>query len=492
MGIQGLYSWIMKKYGSVSKVVQSCSFKKDINNLFIDLNSLIYHSFSSFSEKDTLSYEDLIKIVLLHFDSLVKLISPIELLFISIDGSSPFAKIIEQRHRRFQGNVNASAPKELKFCRSHITVGTYFMELLHQEIIRYINEKKTEFRAKKIVYSSYHTPGEGEYKMFDYIRERRKEKDWKESKSLFFSPDSDLILLTLINHVKDSLLMKFCPNKTDGSEDSFLLICIDSLKQQILNDLCQSTALSSENQIIEDFCSISLLLGNDFIPKFPDFSLSSGHFDIALDVYKKLFVQQGKSLFDDFTQFLTLVSVNCWKKSNSSLTQEMCEKYALMNFYKKKDPNLNNEEKEKLLSDACYSVLDSFYWTLSYFSKSCPSWEWFYPFDYSPSLILVAKYSSKYMPRFHFETIPSPFESLISMIHFNHRNLLPFSLQKLCETNEIIKEMMTGNARTIKLRHIREMRNAIKSISKEFTEEENNRNLIQPNFTYFNNLNHFI
>ena len=64
-----------------------------------------------------------------YLDTLVRVIKPQNLLFISVDGPAPLAKCVEQRKRRFK---RAKVIQPGKFDANAISVGTQFMEDLNR------------------------------------------------------------------------------------------------------------------------------------------------------------------------------------------------------------------------------------------------------------------------------------------------------------------------------------------------------------------------
>ena len=475
MGVKGLFSWISKKFPNISKIYTSKEYIFKIDNLYIDFNYLIYNCITSIDSNDMQLLID--RTLQLLYD-IVKIISPQKLLFISVDGVSPFAKIFVQRQRRFAGNMNPSKKLSEKcFSKCNITVGTEFSELIHAKLKEFLESMKQELNIEKIIYSSYHTPGEGEYKIFKYIRDNNINKHLN---SLFITPDSDVIIYILLNHINNAFIMKNLNNISDA-EYQFVIIDITILEQSILQ--CFDIDKSEDSNIaINDFCKICLLLGNDFIPKFHDFSFYRDDFDTALTLYKKICIDNKKTFKDHFGYYLSELSLACSRKANPSLTKELCEKYGIINFFKKKDPNLDSHERENLLSKVCFSILDCFHWTYSYITNNCISWEFCYPYDYSPSLILLSKYCGSYVPSFHCEIISSPYVSLIATIPFNHITLLPLSLQSNCLANDTILAIMKGNSRSITSDSLNTIRKVVDISLEQMSNEEKLRNLILDHF----------
>ena len=82
----------------------------------------------------------------------------------SVDGASPYSKIILQRKRRFNNvnNINMDNLNSL-----HLTPGTDLMNSIKSKLKEYINKRKNWFKFRKIkfIVSSTDIPGEGEIKI---------------------------------------------------------------------------------------------------------------------------------------------------------------------------------------------------------------------------------------------------------------------------------------------------------------------------------------
>jgi 5'-3' exonuclease len=89
-----------------------------------------------------------------------------DLVYIALDGVPTFSKILEQKKRRFIGDLIEQLVKEytlpFSFNKSLISPGTKFM----RKISEYLNNEK--FPTKTIISDTDDT-GEGEFKILDYI-----------------------------------------------------------------------------------------------------------------------------------------------------------------------------------------------------------------------------------------------------------------------------------------------------------------------------------
>lgn len=100
MGIPYYFSYLIRNH---SPIISKLNALNNIHNLFIDSNSLIYESLN-FNEFLNLSqFENyIIKTVILKLEEIINIIGPSENIYIAFDGVPPFAKINQQKNRRYK------------------------------------------------------------------------------------------------------------------------------------------------------------------------------------------------------------------------------------------------------------------------------------------------------------------------------------------------------------------------------------------------------
>mmetsp|Transcript_26296 Transcript_26296/g.22153 ORF Transcript_26296/g.22153 Transcript_26296/m.22153 type:complete len:151 (+) Transcript_26296:193-645(+) len=130
--------------------------------------------------------------IISYIDFLVRICNPQQLLYIALDGVAPRAKMNQQRIRRFKTSrdkadaINELIEKGAKvpknpFDSNCITPGTEFMTRLNKELTEYISKKVAvdlRWTSIKVVFSGSDVPGEGEHKIFDYIRQYKLSKEY--------------------------------------------------------------------------------------------------------------------------------------------------------------------------------------------------------------------------------------------------------------------------------------------------------------------------
>ena len=182
MGIPQYFGFLMKQYNNI--IIQNLNI---CDRLFLDLNCAIHGCVSRVLEellkkgvdhdKDFIE-EQIIENVYNYILFLVSIAKPQHLLYIAIDGVAPRAKMNQQRIRRYKSAKDKVYLNSLKdtYKREYIywdtnaiTPGTAFMEKLNTYIADHLRHEKS-LNNIKYIFSDSNEPGEGEHKMFDYIK----------------------------------------------------------------------------------------------------------------------------------------------------------------------------------------------------------------------------------------------------------------------------------------------------------------------------------
>ena len=179
MGVPGFFAWLLKQDIKKSIIIKEL-VGKQIQGLYLDSNCLFHpQCFKLLSfypgETDVNKLENLmIKRIINYINFLIDYVKPTELIYIAVDGVAPVAKINQQRKRRYKSVIDNQIKYNLqrKYHIPHneswsnivITPGTEFMIKLDKALC------KLKASNKKIMYSSYQEPGEGEHKILQYIK----------------------------------------------------------------------------------------------------------------------------------------------------------------------------------------------------------------------------------------------------------------------------------------------------------------------------------
>ena len=337
MGIPSYFSHIVKEYRHIIKDMKSI---RQVNNFYLDSNSLIYDAVKNNPTYDKTKHKEyeneLINMVCAKIDFYVDTLQPRDCVFIAFDGVAPVAKLSQQRDRRYKSWYTSQIQRDLEgtaykesWNTSAITPGTEFMKKLNTYVTEYYEKKNrapvsTSTPPPKYIVSSSMESGEGEHKIFEYIRKYPEYHNSPDTTTLIYGLDADLIMLTL-NHLhitnnKNMYLFRDTPefiksidSSLDANRDYLLdipelaIAIVDYMHQQgIGGDMCvaKDTPVSTHDHAtlqtnrIKDYIFLCFLLGNDFLPHFPAVNIRTGGIHILLNVYRE-------TMGCDNTKFLT-------------------------------------------------------------------------------------------------------------------------------------------------------------------------------------------
>jgi 5'-3' exonuclease len=306
MGIPSYFSHIIKNYPEIIKKFINNKFHVD--NLFLDSNSIIYDCMRDIEyNNNNNDYErKLINAVCKQIETYIQQIQPKKLLYISFDGVAPVAKLNQQKNRRYKSWFinNYENSDQIRWDSTAITPGTEFMNKLNLQI-KYYFRNSNQFNVKKIVVSGSDLEGEGEHKIFDYIRNN---SDIKSDETVIYGLDADLIMLTINNlsYCEKMYLFRETPDfirSIDKSLDPNYLYVIDIplFKNQLTYYLNNDKEAKTENEKnkVYDYIFLCFMLGNDFLPHFPALNIRTNGITILLETYRNILGNKSKNIIED-------------------------------------------------------------------------------------------------------------------------------------------------------------------------------------------------
>jgi 5'-3' exonuclease len=332
MGIPSYFSHIVKEFRHIIKDMRSL---RQVNNFYLDSNSLIYDAVKNNPTYDKTKHKEyeneLMHMVCAKIDFYVDTLQPRDCVFIAFDGVAPVAKLSQQRDRRYKSWYTSQIQRDLEgtaykesWNTSAITPGTEFMKKLNTYVTEYYDKKNKNpisIVAPKYIVSSSMETGEGEHKIFEYIRKYPECHNSPDTTTLIYGLDADLIMLTL-NHLhitnnKNMYLFRDTPefiqsidSSLDANRDYLLdipelaIAIVEYMHQQGIGGVVEkgSQHVHVEHEVqtnrIKDYIFLCFLLGNDFLPHFPAVNIRTGGINILLNVYRE-------TLGGDNTKFLT-------------------------------------------------------------------------------------------------------------------------------------------------------------------------------------------
>ena len=472
---------------------------KHLDYLFLDANSLVHPvCFKVLADNPNLTNLDkleakMLNAVIEYIKKLKQTVNPKKALYISIDGVAPVAKIKQQRQRRFKSvharklwnNIKRKHNMEIpnSWNNSAITPGTVFMNKLTKKLIEYLKSEEG-----KVIFSSANTPSEGEHKILQFIKDDVKAKN--DNSYVIYGLDADLLFLALTVPTTDIYLLRESVHLKRESADNLSYVSIDTMKDLVVSSMNQliKSELGDEElshvpentELINDFIFICCLIGNDFLPHLPSINIVKKGLDNLLSSYcytlvtlgglccinvkKKISINQIflQTMMGHLAQQEEIVlresySGKKWRNRNGGQNDYEREVFRIENLqFKIKDPiKLGSDEPEEWrkryyhhyfhtndneIDNYSRRMSEQYYrgmvWVANYYFDTCPSWNWYYPYDHGPLLVDLSRTLElgKYditKEKFTMGKPLEPYMQLLAVLPPQSAFLLPKSLQKI-------------------------------------------------------------
>ena len=481
MGIPSYFSYIIKNHAKLVKKLSKNTIP--VNNLYLDCNSIIYDAVHNidFTKLVISDIDTIINSVCCKIDEYFFQLKPNNIVYIAFDGVAPVAKLEQQRSRRYkslyQNNISKSIFKDAKpdpWNTTAITPGTIFMKKLNECVRRKYNEPK-KYNIDSFVLSPSDKYGEGEHKLFEFIRqfpELHKDKN-----TVIYGLDADLIMLS-INHLPVSeniYLFRETPHfiKSINSElepDESYIIDIPELAKIITLDM--NNGVEQKINRVYDYIFLCFFLGNDFMPHFPSVNIRTGGVDKMMNAYKatigntneiltdgkkiywnnvRKIVQYLANLEEENIQMETKVRDRREKQEMPDITPEdkfkkfdsipqydrALEKY--INPFKSNwqhryykclfDVDIDETRRKQI----CTNYLEGLEWTMKYYTTGCPDWRWCYNYNYPPLFSDLLRFIPVFDATFVANKIAKPVSELVQLAYVLPKQSLHLLPEKLYE-----------------------------------------------------------
>jgi len=478
MGIPSYFSYIIKNHSNIIR--KRRHLKEKFSSLYMDCNSIIYdcvrkNEYDPEPLANGVSIEDaIISEVIAKIEVYVNTIAPTNVLYIAFDGVAPFAKMEQQRTRRYK---NRSVQKPGVFNTTAITPGTQFMSMLSVRVKRAFTGRF--FGVKTVVVSGSDEPGEGEHKMFQYMRDHALITET----IAVYGLDADLIMLSLFHcfACKNIFIFRESPEfgkillDREFERDELLYLDNRGLSCAILSEMDVSPELPDSRGRIYDYIFACFLLGNDFLPHFPALNIRThGNFTL-LETYRKFIVKNARpeegggrkqNSKQNDRRFISLETGNIQWKWVKLFLQELAkeEPRMIQNEYESRSklekrvyPTATEEDREiafdniptiyraeehyicpcepgwqeryykvafhldkkqirldkGFVDTLCNNYLEGLEWTFKYYTEGCPHWRWKYNYHYPPLFADLVERIPNFETKYIDETkgINMPFQS---------------------------------------------------------------------------------
>ena len=350
MGIPSYFVRVVKEIKHLLKPISSLG--KPVHNLYMDCNGIIYdavrvHNISDFKSTGACTKQDAYETAILQhvcdkISEYVAQVKPVNRVFLTFDGVAPVAKMNQQRERRYRtwftsemekqftavapattaapATTTTTSAKPISIVESEenwstacITPGTAFMNKLHTRMSEYVADKKREYTCSASVASSYplymlsssKEPGEGEHKIFEFIRANP--DTHRDQVTLVYGLDADLIMLALNHlHISNEIYLyretpefiqsvdsQLKPNEQYYVDIPYMSDCIArymtaSAKTKLpinTGPICPIV----KKHLVYDYIFMFFFMGNDFMPHFPSMNIRTTGPDTVMNAYNATF-----------------------------------------------------------------------------------------------------------------------------------------------------------------------------------------------------------
>lgn len=451
------------------------------DRLFLDYNSIIHMCAGNvISKSESYTEEDIFNEVFKYTMELTKVCIPKSLLYVAIDGVAPRSKIQQQRKRRYLSAYRNDIINKFKdkhdipyahWDSNAITPGTPFMGRLCAFL-------ESQFRGCdevfKIIFSSASEEGEGEQKIFNYIKANKIEN----GVDVVYGLDADLIMLSLCCPSPGSIyLMREGQNFMNHMTD-YKYLNVRALRSSVSRYLYDS----QEIQFMYDYVFICFLLGNDFLPNISFLKIKSGAIDVICEIYKQQYAGEHLILHngEEFTinykflvGFLEQLSAReeqlmkdvteqfydsrehprTYTTKLEKFVQDL-ESYPVINkFPLVIDPshdtlwktsyyhNLFDSHSNETVKSICENYLEGLIWTTHYYFNGTFDKSWYYRYNYAPCATDLHKFvrslgeEAFYMKNQNMKTTSGPHISqdiqVLMVLPPSSKELLASPLQKV-------------------------------------------------------------
>ena len=483
MGIPSYFSYILQKHSHIIKQHKQITL---IDNLFLDSNSIIYDVINQIKNYKLPNIQSIIiKKVIEKIDSYISIIQPQGKTMISFDGVAPIAKLNQQRERRYKAAYIKQLSQELQLSESswdttNITPGTFFMNELSRQLHKYYETKEN------IILTTSDERGEGEHKIFEYIRINP--LIWDKT-NVIYGLDADLIMLAL-NHCDINptiYLLREAPHfinqfVKDLIPNELYILDIQEFAIKIVMEL--EEPIIKKKYIIKDYIFLCFILGNDFLPHFPSLNIRTTGIYTLLSHYKEnilskdLFLTKNNKIkWPNVKKLFKSISIKEedliieelikreemeWKIKNKLQGRDNSTKFKKVENIPIVDRTIEKEidprKKEwttkyyenlfpiKFVSkeSICKNYLEGLEWTFHYYQSECKNWKWKYNYSYPP---LIQDLIS-YIPNKYTELISHNPESIPTIVQLCYvvpktsLNLIPQDIYKKLDKNIYTKECL--------------------------------------------------
>ena len=499
MGVPSYFAYVIKNHLQIiRKIKQLIQSRLRFQRLYMDCNSILYDAFRGISNPEQYSedemHEKILEKTTSKIEEYIHKIRPSHTIYIAFDGVAPFAKMDQQRNRRYKTAFQTQIQEQ--FCpidknilsSSMFTPGTKFMQKLSLHMQAAFLGKETKYGVSQIILATPLEAGEGEHKLYAHIRANP-----EKTNMAIYGLDADLIMLSLfhIEYTENIYVFREAPEfmksalnpdkKTDyKTQDTNELWAIDiaQLGRSLANEMACNYP---DPHRVYDYVFLCFFLGNDFLPHFPALNIRTHGIQRLLDTYRQCIgnrpntylISNTKPLRIEWKEVQRLVQ-QLSKNEHEFIVQEYDVRKKWDYLAKKSDPkHIDKDILEEMMQNApviyrqdetyicpfesgwesryysrffeekdrhnqkeiAKNYLEGLEWVFKYYTNGCPDWEWKYQYIYPPLLKDLFPFIPQNKQHEYFnqpkKTAVSPYVQLAYVLPRHQLHLLPDKYRQL-------------------------------------------------------------
>lgn len=455
MGIPHYFKQVTQQFDNIL----SRQHHKTCERLFLDFNCAIHKCSNDLKKiydlenrvQHELFEKDLIHKCEQFILDIVALIKPSKLVYVSIDGVVPMAKISQQRKRRYFSDWKKKKLRQVLATQhqdnslitrldndwntNQITPGTAFMDQLVKQLNDFADRFSKDSNLNIIVDAS---AGEGEHKICHYIHANNESS----LGDIIYGLDADMILLGMLScNVDNTTLVR------EDIRDSSVYVYMnlkntrDQIYLQFSSFIGDNT--NTKSFLIKCYIFLTFFLGNDFLPNLTYVHLRENGLNILIRIYSKCFeffqreqhiltedIQINSQFFNYFIELLEqdenskMIAIDSKYYSDKMYNNKHIFKnptnvedvvktesgridmYPHMRKFPKNLIELNKPgwriqyyyhlfeqtTSSDIANNACKQYVLGLMWLINYYFKRTTNWNWHYEYNYSPTMLDLSNY----------------------------------------------------------------------------------------------------
>lgn len=346
MGVLRLFRWLLNNhkdfYLPINKAFRN-NPKRRPEMFLVDCNAIFHPCFREImtpketrllrsttpqAEDEATLIARSIELICLRIKEMINIVQPSGVVYLAVDGVAGCAKQTQQRKRRFKAAKEREELGENGFDYTKLTAGTELMTKICQEMEIYFENNKSPYY--QVIINGVDIVGEGEHKLIRAIQAQKKYKSF-----YIYSPDADLIMLSLLLNIENVTIMRECIY--DDIKADYLLVSIDILRKRFIGKIndeitlagseifvdeyiksqsqsqCQSEEMKSEqifdeNSLVRDVILFLFMIGNDFLPNTPSIDVAYEGIEKLFKIYARVVMVKGYLVKEDLQLSLVALS----------------------------------------------------------------------------------------------------------------------------------------------------------------------------------------